>query len=1152
MSSFVPYPDLDDQNFYKKIYHKKEFYDTRPAPLPDPSDQSDETMAMLFPTQSDFRLQPAQVFLKNFISEATPYRGILIFHGTGSGKTCASIVIAERFHGRVKETGRKVLIVASPNIQNEFTKTIFNFEKESTKGSSRRVVQCTGRTYKLGADAKYMSSSKQEARISKMIKDIYELTGRDSLRNKLLRETGWNGSEETLNDNIRAKIKEIYSDRVIIVDEVHNRAGMSEKEDKFPTALRAIVGSAENIRLVLMSATPMVNSPDDIMFPLNLLRLNDRRPVITPRSIFKLNGNFTKGGEKLLKEVARGYISYVRGGDPPRFPYKLIPPEANIPKPKYLFNGDKIPDDKKIKHTLVVECPMNRFQYNTYYASLKDELKGKIGGLLPGTSQAGDIVFPSSTSDKYGDYGSGGFGDSKSDEHALLEVKDSRGNISYKYSSFSQGFLLRKNIEKYSAKFASILDNIVGSIGISFVYSRFVPSGIIPLALMLEENGFEPAIITGKEHTMLQSKTKKQSICYMCGKHKHAKNDHEWSPAKYVILTGSLDLSRGEIAKISGYINRVENTDGKLVKVLLGSEVAGEGIDFKRIRQVHIVEPWYNQAKLDQVEGRAVRNGSHRDLPPEQRNVEVFKYCILPPSDIKGKEESIETIDEHDYRIGEDKDKKIKKVEYILKEIAIDCLFQRDNNIRNVHRTIKLENSRGKIINYVTGDKPYSRACNYMKSCTYKCDWEPKSIKDVLVNKSTYGVEFAEADIDKARNNIFDMYRINPVIDVLTIFKTIKKKHPTLEDIYIYLALESLMDKKSNYILQDQYGREGYLVERGDLYIFQPFDLYDIKAPLIYKTTPLETKLDDIPFTASNIKKVETVEKEDIVTGEDILKERLNYYNNIETLLQKYIKQKNKYNNIFVNMTLYKLSDKKALALLKHVASPDYVKSKKKEINVFRDIVLDYYTKRRNVYETSKKLAIMVGDLCSQWGRSKYGAKRKAKRDWGKCDADIESLLRTDLNNYNYNSLWQKVPGDMRIREDESLSRGEYLFILKQAGIRSNYIGTIESKKAGGRKYLKLLDFKKSGNIDVVSKRKELRGRVCTSLMVPVLKGLMTTLEQVIVKANIPNIIIPGESTQKVLRPNMCLKIEFLLRLLNENTDNIWFYEGYFSKDDKE
>ena len=39
----------------------------------------------------------------------------------------------------------------------------------------------------------------------------YELTGRDSLRNKLLKETGWDGVEDTINDNIRAKIKEIYS-----------------------------------------------------------------------------------------------------------------------------------------------------------------------------------------------------------------------------------------------------------------------------------------------------------------------------------------------------------------------------------------------------------------------------------------------------------------------------------------------------------------------------------------------------------------------------------------------------------------------------------------------------------------------------------------------------------------------------------------------------------------------------------------------------------------------------------------------------------------------------------------------------------------------------------------------------------------------------
>lgn len=1149
-SSFVPYPDLENKNFYKKIYHKKEFYDTIPDPLPEPNNQSDEIMSKLFPEKSDFKLQPAQVFLKNFISEGTPYRGILIFHGTGSGKTCASIVIAERFHNRVKETGKKILIIASPNIQNEFTKTIFNFEKETTKGSSRRVVQCTGRIYKIGSDVKYLSTKQQETRISKMINEIYELTGRDRLRNKLLRETGWNGNEDSLNDNIRKKIKEIYSDRVIIIDEVHNRAGMSDKDDKFPTTLRAIIGSAENIRLILMSATPMVNTPDDIMFPLNLLRLNDRRPTIPQRKIFKSNGDLTQGGEKLLKEISKGYISYVRGGDPPRFPYKLIPPETTIPNPKYLFNGEKIPDNKKIKHTMVIKCPMDKFQYNTYFKSLKNELKGKIGGLLPGTSQAGDIVFPS-LSDKYGVFGSDAFGDSRSNDHPLLEIKDGRGNISYKYSSFSEGFLLRKNIKKYSSKFASILDNIIGSVGISFVYSRFVTSGITPLALMLEANGFEPAIITGKERRLLQSKTNKQLICYKCGKNKHPKTDHEWSSAKYVILTGSLDLSINEFSKISGYINRSDNMDGKLAKVLLGSEVSGEGIDFKRIRQVHIVEPWYNQAKLDQVEGRAIRNGSHRDLPPDQRNVEIFKYCITPPTNLKNKEEGIETIDEHDYRISEDKDKKIKKVEYILKQIAVDCLFQRDNNVRNIHRKIKLENSRGNIIEYETGDKPNSRECNYMKNCTYQCEWEPAKTKNVMIDKSTYGSEFSDADIDKARRIIYDIYKINNVVDIVTIFSIIKEKYSNLDDIYIYLALESLMDKKSNYILQDEYGREGYLVEKGDLYIFQPFDVYDDNAPYLYKKTPLETKVDSIPFSLSNIKK-ENKNVKNVIKGEDILKERLEYYNTIVKLLKKYIKGNNKYNNIFIDMTLYNLSNIYTIELLKYIVSPNYVKSKNKEINIFYDILIDYYTKHRNIYKTKKVLAIMIGDISFQWGISKYGLKKKSQNGWGKCNADIESLMQTELDNYNYNSLWDKVPDNMRVREDEKISLNDYLFILKKSGIRSDYIGTNESKKINESKYLKLFDFEKSGNINIISKRKQLRGRVCTSLMVSKLKKILNRLEEFVIKYNIPSIIFPNKPKQKILRPNICLQIEFLLRVLNNNTDSIWYYEGYFTKDDVE
>jgi hypothetical protein len=1147
MSSFIPYPELENKNFYKKIYYKKEFYDTKPDPLPDPDNQSNKTMEILFPKKGDFKLQSAQIFLKNFISGATPYGGILVFHGTGAGKTCAAIVIAERFHNRVDETGKKILIIASPNIQNEFIKTIFDFGKESVKGDERRVVQCTGRTYKIGSELKYLSRTKQESRIMKIIKDIYELTGRDSLRNKLLKETGWDGVEDTINDNIRAKIKEIYSDRVIIVDEVHNRAGMSDKDDKFPTALKAIIENSVNIKLILMSATPMVNSPDDIMFPINLLRLNDKRPFIKTRSIFKSNGDFSNDGEKLFKEIAKGYVSYVRGEDPPRFPYKLIPPEAIVPKPKYFFNGSKIPDNKAIKNTNVIQCEMSMFQYNTYNNALKRELKGKMGGLLLNSSQAGNIVFPS-TSDLEGDYGLSSFGNSTSNEHALIEFKDSHGNLIYKYSSFSQGFLSKENIGKYSIKFLKILVNTIGSVGISFIYSHWIPSGIIPLALMLEENGFEPATITGKERRILQSNTRKPTICYVCGKPKHPNTDHEWGPAKYIMLTGSLDLSQPEKAKITGYINREDNINGKMVKVILGSEVSGEGIDFKRIRQVHIVEPWYNQAKLDQVEGRAVRNGSHRDLPPEHRNVEIFKYSITPPSKLKNNEEFIETIDEHNYRIAEDKDKKIKKVEYILKEIAVDCLFQRHNNIRNINRTINLENSRGKIIKYVTGDKPYSRECNYMKNCTYKCEWEPGENNKVVIDKSTYGIEFSEADVEKAREVIIKLYRINPVIDILTIFKSIKEEYSSLDDIYIYLALESLMDKKSEHILQDQYGREGYLVEKKDLYIFQPFELDNINAPFIYKTTPFETKPEVELFTATGIKKNKIDNKKNIISGKDILIEQLEIYKNNILFLKDYIKLNKKYDDIFIDITLHKLSDKKTLSLLKYIVSPEYVKNKNNEINSFRDIIFKYYLDRKNIFQTKKMLAIMVGNLCSQWGRSKYGSGKKVKNQWGKCDADIESIIRSDINNYKYDLLWKKVPKDMRIREDENISRNNYLSILKKSGIQPVYIGTVEAKKEGGEKYLKLMNFEVKKDIDVVSKRKELRGRTCIEMYTQDIKKIITFLEKEI-SNNIQNINIK-KSNKKILRPNMCIQIEFLLRILNKTTNDVWFYENYFLQDD--
>jgi hypothetical protein len=1145
MSNYIPYPEIDNKNFQKKIFYKKEFYDTKPEKLPNPDNQSDETMSKLFPQGKDFRLQSGQQFLRNFLSEATPYNGILVYHGTGTGKTCAAISIAERFHSRVDKTGKKILLVVNKSIQNEFYKTIFNLEKEETK-KHRQVVQCTGRTYKLGKDSKYLSQIQKEKHIKNMINDVYEIIGRGKLRNKVIKETGWDGNEETLNEIFINKLKELYSNRVIIIDEAHNRAQTADKDDKFPSTLKAIISSTENTKLILMSATPMVNRPSDILILLNLLRLNDNKPFIKNSSIFKGDGTLVKGGKELLKEISKGYVSYIRGGETPRFPYKVIPAEAVVPTPKYLFNGDKIPENEKITHTKVIKCYMDIYQFNTYYQVLQSDLKSKIGGILPGTTQASIIVFP--TKDKFGTYGSSGFGSIKNDEHSLLITKDSFGNNIYQYSDFSSGFLLRKNIGKYSTKFASIFDNIINSVGISFVSSHYVQAGIVPLSLILEENGFEPAIIIGKEKPLLKSKTKKPLICYLCGKPKHSTTDHKWSSAKYVVLTGEENLSVDEMAKISGYINRKENMDGKLVKVLLGSSVAGEGIDFKRIRQVHIVESWYNQAKIDQITGRAIRNGSHRDLPPEKRNVEIFKYCAVPPQKLKAKERDIESIDEHNYRMSEDKDKKIKDIDMIMKEVAVDCMFQRDNNIRNINRTIKLENSRGKIINYVTGDKAYSRECNYLKSCTYKCDWEPNNIKDININKSTYSVEFVEIDIENVINVLYDIYKKDTIVDIDIIFEIVRSEYPHIDDVYVYLALEKLMDKNNIYSLQDKYKRNGYLVERGNLYIYQPMDLDNKEAPVIYKETPIQTKPTDIAFSETDFKDHLNIEKEVQKSGDKVFDNIFNYYTILHNNIDKLIENKPLYVlDIILDMALYKLSDIDSISLLKYIVSPLYKKNENKEKEVFKIMIEKYYIDNKNIYKKGINLAIMIGPYSYQWDRSKHGSKKKKTNDWGMCDIEIESNMNTQIKNMMNSLMWDKISSE-EIIENE-ITQSNYLSIITKENLRPSYIATLDTKNPTLNKQLKIFDFitYTKSNKDI-SKRKELRGRVCTTIMVPDLKKMKINLLKEVEK--ISNIKIINENGKKIRRPNICIQIEFLLRLLNEKTKLKWFFKGNFKNDD--
>ena len=164
---------------------------------------------------------------------------------------------------------------------------------------------------------------------------------------------------------------------------------------------------------------------------------------------------------------------------------------------------------------------------------------------------------------------------------------------------------------------------------------------------------------------------------------------------KYAIISGEIDtIDRENIQKV---LNSPENINGDIIKVLLISKTGAEGLDLKGVRQVHIMEPYWDKAREDQVKSRGVRLGSHSHLPPDQRNVQPYLYIsvanksmfegMVHRADKDKLEQSkdtklieTETIDEQFHRKAVINYKINMSFRTLLQEVSIECAF---NNYKN-------------------------------------------------------------------------------------------------------------------------------------------------------------------------------------------------------------------------------------------------------------------------------------------------------------------------------------------------------------------------------------------------------------------------------------------------------------------------------------
>ena len=1009
------YPTLNDPENSKKIAEKKEFNDTKyDGKIVDIEKQADILC------NAEFELAPHQQFIRNFLSLQTPYNSLLLYHGLGSGKTCSAIGVAEEMREFLKQLGitQRIIVVASQNVQDNFKLQLFDKNKLKLVDGYWNIRSCVGQRLLKEINPMNMKGLPREKvilQIKRIINNSYLFLGYTEFANYIQKSTKIPQDISHVNkiENIKKiQLEKNFANRLIIIDEVHNiRITDDNKDKRVAQELTTLVKYVKNIRLLLLSATPLYNSYKEIIWLLNLMNMNDNRSTIELKNIFDVNGNLKineegkEVGKELLERKAIGYVSFVRGENPYTFPYRIWPsvfsPENTLINKNYpiiQLNGKRIIEGIDILSLYLINCgSYQNMGYDAIINYLKTEVKGKDDlpnfenmesfgyTLLQRPIEALNIVYPNEKFDNYINGTSENFNIKelvgKQGLNNIMSYKEStnppfRSNFEYKKEALEKygRIFSQEKIKEYSSKIDSICKNIINSEGVVLIYSQYLDGGLVPIALALEEMGFQ-------RYGEVKSLFEKIPTEYPLDlKTYNISKEKDVVPAKYIIISGDKLLSPNNELDIEAATN-LDNIKGDKVKVILISQAGSEGIDFKFIRQVHILEPWYNMNRPEQIIGRAVRQCSHKNLPLSKRNVQIFLYGTI----LENNQE--EAADLYIYRLAELKAKQIGIITRILKEVSVDCLLnieQTNFTESMLNQIIKQELSNGKLIDYKVGDKPYSSICDYMENCIYKC--KPVSgIGDI--NLLSYGENFINSNNEKIKQRIRNIMKEHFYIDKKRLISEINvvKNYPLVQ---IYSALTQLVDDKTEFIT-DKYDRLGHLVNIDDLYLFEPIELkdsnitlYERKVPIPYKHNKLSINLKSKNLSQDDIDVIKIIKKsskkdkkdkkeKDVREKEDIdekqVKDEEIYYEKANELLME---MKNNYEksilDVFIErgeddwykiatLVINELSKREINIKLLH----DFIIDHIVDMLVFNDkfILLNYlYSKKEKLIEFKKKI----------------------------------------------------------------------------------------------------------------------------------------------------------------------------------------------------
>lgn len=893
------YPSLNDPLLPEKIAQKEEFRQARQRPqrAEDFTEIAESTCGRAF------ELAPHQRFVRDFMSSTTPYNSLLLFHGLGTGKTCSAIGVCEEMRRHIRQFGlrKKIMVIASPNVQENFKLQLFDERKLKQKNGYWNIQSCAGRNFIrdiLPLGSKNVPKNVIVKQAKRIIKDNYRFMGYIEFSNHIAKLMARQQDDALTEQQKRQLLDREFSNRLLVIDEVHNIRITGDAAAKKVTGnLLSVVRSATNLKLLLLSATPMFNDIREVVWLMNLLNANDGRAMYTAKDVFTRDGllkgetavhpGIRESALSLLRRKLMGYVSFVRGENPFSFPLRIYPSlfdkehtlfDKSFKYPTRQLNGARIKKGAGIRYSDLFLSPLGEVQRRGYERLVEqvvrkmpedDDLDRGIGWqTVDPLLQALNIVYPSvrssssssnssitrPTASGIAPTASGAAKGARATDRSFIGAEGLQSVMRFNTSNY-RGFSYREDaperifqqpqLKKYSYRIHAILERIKSSTGVCIVYSQYIAGGCVPMALALEEAGFRRAGETqslfdefskkgekGDKGRLLDVNTMKRRA--ECSK----KEDESFLGAKYAMITGNSGLTPNSVKELK-LATQESNADGRDVKVIIISRAGSEGIDFKYVRQMHIMDPWYNMGRIEQIVGRAVRFCSHASLPLDQRNCEVYMHATEPTGDR-------EELDMYIYRVAERKAIEVGKVTRMLKEISVDCYLNHpssvqsadirdvDAQLRRVRGSgIQISTRGGRLRVPAASAKPYpaySTLCDYMESCEYTCNLNTKRLyseagdgkpKDVNSTTMTQDVmlKLLRTIIDAITAQMAKQY----VFRLDDLYERVSATHTHSRNAF-NLAI-SVMGGNTMFQVTDRRGAAGVLMFNREVAWFRPNDL---------------------------------------------------------------------------------------------------------------------------------------------------------------------------------------------------------------------------------------------------------------------------------------------------------------------------------------